>query len=63
MYNGVNDYIKILLERYSMVNDFTVKNFIDLNNINDDILITSICVNIFFSLFLIVLLGRTVIAK
>lgn len=63
MYNGVNDFIKILLDRYNKVNEFTVKNFSDLNDINNDILITSICVNIFFSLLLIILLGRTVIAK
>lgn len=63
MYNGVNDFIKILLDRYNKVNEYTVMNFSDLNDINDDILITSICVNIFFSLLLIILLGRTVIAK
>lgn len=63
MFNGINDYTKVLLQRYGRINDMTLLNMENLESINLNILIASICVVFIFSMGLIYLLGNTIMTK
>ena len=63
MHNGLNDYCKMLFDRYNEVVVLNFNNLVDVKDGSLNILIASIIIMIFFAIVLTFLLARTIITK